>query len=87
MIPELKNFIIELGTQTKTHDDWLAVMRFGMLTLLQNQDVLIELISIESARECMRDGRAHLKPSDCIFKILMELEIRFVMGDASKATL
>lgn len=50
MTTELENFAVQLTDKAKTHDEWLAIVRFGLGTLLDNQSVLAEIITREAQR-------------------------------------
>ena len=52
-----RNFIINLAQQTQSHADWLLVIRFGIKSLLAQQDLLDELLLQEAARELDKQGR------------------------------
>lgn len=45
-----RQFIRDLDVQMKDHESWLILVRYGMLSLLEDQDVLIEIICNESDR-------------------------------------
>lgn len=81
---EEENFAVTLTDQCKTHAAWLAVVLFGLGTLLENQPLLIEVITREAERECDRfnssiQGASH-HPSDHVRNILGELGLRLVVG-------
>lgn len=78
MITEQENFAVDLAANTKTHDEWLAVVRFGLGTLLKNQALLAEILVAEAMREASKIS-TH-KSSDEIARICDELGLRFVVG-------
>lgn len=43
-------FAKQLTESAKMHGDWLAVVRFGLASLLEDQDFLLELILQEASR-------------------------------------
>jgi hypothetical protein len=79
MTSEQREFVLNLGDQCKTHDAWLALIRFGMGTLLSDQDVLTEILVDEAEREAERHthGEAKHIASDHLFSIMSELGLRF----------
>jgi hypothetical protein len=74
MTIEMENFAVELAAKTQTHAEWLAVVRFGLGTLIENQSLLAEILVAEAAREAGKIS-TH-KASDEIAKILRELGLR-----------
>ena len=60
MTPEeqlaIENFGISLVEQSKSHEDWLKIMRFGLATFAENQALLLELIFAEALRELKSGG-------------------------------
>jgi len=77
MTIEQENFAVTLAAQTKSHDEWLAIVRFGRGTLLENQGLLAEILVAEATREA--DKNQH-KSSDEIAKILRELGLRLELA-------
>lgn len=71
---EKDNFAIELTDKTKSHEEWLAVVRFGLGTLLQDQHILIEVIVREAQREAAK--HPHHVAADHAASILRELGLR-----------
>jgi len=75
---ENENFAIQLTDQCKSHSEWLAVVRYGLGTLLENQPLLIEIIVREAQREI---ERGHLPSSHVVAdearRIFQELGLRF----------
>jgi len=68
----------------KTHKEWLSLTRHGLHTLVQDQDVLIELI-INEARRMIKQGEVTSVVGvptevDAVRQILQELNLRFVVG-------
>lgn len=74
MTIEQENFAVNLTTQTKSHEEWLAVVRYGLGTLLTNQGLLGEIIVNEAVREAEKVP-TH-KASDEVAKILRELGLK-----------
>ncbi len=76
-------FAIQLTNQTKTHEEWLSVMRFGMNTLLEDEITLIECVVTEAMREKARGD----KPSNTqelptiVWEILDELKLKLTLDD------
>ena len=50
MTIEQENFAVKLTSSTEDHHSWLAVVRFGMGTLIQNQPVLAEILVAEAMK-------------------------------------
>jgi|GEM_PF-3018595 len=75
---EHENFAIKLTDQCQTHKEWLAIVRYGLATLLQNQPLLIEIIVREAVREIERGGvpGSHVA-ADEARRIFKELGLRF----------
>jgi hypothetical protein len=71
-----ENFIIQLAEQTKTHEEWLSLVRFGLGTLLERQPLLAEILVLEAMREACKIP-SH-KTSDEIAKILREVGLKLV---------
>lgn len=44
MDENLKEFVSSLLKQANTHDEWLQIMKFGLPTLVKDQDFLFSLI-------------------------------------------
>jgi hypothetical protein len=74
MTIEMENFAVQLAAKTHTHEHWLAVVRFGLGTLIENQSVLAEILVAEASREAEKNP-TH-KASDEISTILRELGLR-----------
>jgi len=68
-----RDFIYNMDEQCSTHDDWLVFVRFGMPTLIKDQDVLVELIYREAMREAQRSGQDEFRPAEFMKAILDEL--------------
>ena len=75
---EQENFAIKLTDQCSTHSEWLAVVRYGLATLLQNQPLLIEIIVREAVKEIERGAvpGSHVA-ADEARRIFKELGLRF----------
>lgn len=71
-----------LTAQCQTHEEWLAIVRYGLPALLEDQSILIELILREAEQEAARRGDdrvfAYL---DYTVAILQELGLRFVCSE------
>lgn len=75
MSEDKKNFAKSLTDNCKTHDEWLTVIRFGLSTLLEDQNFLFELISQES----MRTPNSIMPPVDRILTIFDELGLHLTV--------
>lgn len=73
-----EQFAVDLTDNTRDHAEWLAVMRYGLKTLLYNQPLLMELIVRESVRQRDRSGIESRVPADDARAIIEELGLRFV---------
>ena len=71
MTTSQENFAVSITEKTHSHDEWLAIVRFGLGTLLESQNVLAEILFNEAVREAAKIP-TH-KPADEIAKILREL--------------
>lgn len=71
---------LQLCRQTKTHEEWLTVMRFGMNTLLDDQLVLIDCIFQEAQREYDRKDKPRNSQDvqTIAWEIFEELELKIV---------
>lgn len=77
---EQENFAIELTDKCRSHEEWLAVVRYGLKTLLDNQPLLIEIIVREAQREAERSGVGSHVAADHARRFLNELGVRFVVA-------
>jgi hypothetical protein len=75
---ERENFAVTITDTCNTHQEWLAVVRYGLGSLLENQPLLIEIIVREAVREI---ERGHMPSShvaaDEARRIFQELGLRF----------
>ena len=75
-MPERDSFIDDLLAASPDHDKWVAIVRFGLPTLLDDQRRLVELVIREA-------GRLELKGTErdaagLVVGILNELGLRLV---------
>lgn len=81
---EIETFAVTLTDSTKTHDEWLAVVRFGLSTLMENQSLLIEVIVREAQREAERFNKERVTglhlPSDEVASILLHLGLKLSLA-------
>lgn len=77
MHPDDENFAVKITDDAKGHEEWLAIMRFGLGTLLKNQPLLMELIVREAERESKKNVAGHHLPSDEARHIMLELRLHF----------
>jgi hypothetical protein len=73
---EIENFAVKLTNDCETHEAWLAVVRYGLGTLLENQSLFIEIIVREAEKMTDMPG----KTSDRVRFIFEELGLRFVIA-------
>lgn len=77
MNTEETEFAKEITAATKSHADWLQVMRFGLPQLIENQGLLAHLIVEESKRRSDAFGSNLMST-----KIMLEeLGLRIVLAD------
>lgn len=81
MKPEDENFAIALCDQSKSHDDWLCIVRFGLKTLLENPVLLVEIISREADAQLGRKAIPSRVLADEIREIFQELKLKLVLSD------
>lgn len=74
MTTSQENFAVALTEKTHSHDEWLAIVRFGLGALLESQNVLAEILVNEAVREASKIP-TH-EPADEIAKILGELGLK-----------
>lgn len=84
MNTELENFAVQLTDAAKTHEEWQAIVRFGLGTLLENQSVLAEIITREATREAARFNQDRVtglhEPSDHVSSILAQLGLKLCLS-------
>jgi hypothetical protein len=73
MTQEAEQFAIEITDKCKTHQEWVAVVNFGLATLLQNQTLLIEIIVREAMRQIDRKKATSFPIADEVSLIFAEL--------------
>jgi hypothetical protein len=78
MTIEQENFAVKLTSATEDHHSWLAVVRFGMGTLIQNQPLLAEILVAEAMKMAAKTPTHNA--ADEIAGIMRELGVRFVIG-------
>ena len=71
----------QLCNSTKTHEEWLSVMRFGLNTLLGDQLVLIDCIFTEAQREYDRKDKPRNTQElpTIVWEILDELKLKLTL--------
>ena len=74
----VESFAFQLTASCTTHKEWLAVMNYGMGTLLVNQPLLVELIDREAVEETRRGSKeGHL----ILVRIFRELKLKVSLLD------
>lgn len=74
----VETFAHRLAASCGTHSQWLSVMRYGLGTLLKDQQLLITLIDQETNREVRRGAT----PEYALQRIFSELKLQIaVIGD------
>lgn len=79
MTPEQEQFALDLADNSETHEQWLSIVRFGLKTLIEEQILLVEIISREAKRETERSGLKSRDVSDDMRAIFGELGLRIVL--------
>lgn len=72
-----ETFVIQLTDECENHEQWLAIVRFGLKTLLENQVFLMEIILREASREIMRSKMNSTSGAGPARTIFDELGLRF----------
>lgn len=78
MTIEQQNFASRLAASTETHAGWMAVMNFGMGTLINEPAMLAELLCAEAIR--LAEKNPTHNAADEIAGIMKELGLRFAIG-------
>jgi len=71
-----ENFAIQLTSQTQNHDEWLAVVRYGLNTLLEDPPLLIEIVVREAQRQLELGGDEGRVVAQQARTIFQELRLR-----------
>jgi hypothetical protein len=79
-----REFLDQMISQVKTHEEWRTLVDYGLSFLLKDQDVFVELV-INEARRMIRQGEVTSVSGvptevDAVRQILQELKLRFVAG-------
>jgi hypothetical protein len=74
-----ETFVFDLMAQTESHDQWLAVVRFGLPTLIDKPELLIDIIAAEACRQAEKVP-SH-KASDHAGSIFAELGLKLSLRD------
>ena len=87
MKPKHKAFLENMRRQCETHADWLVLVNLMMPTLINDQDVLIDLIIAEAEQEVVRArGEGEARPAEVarfVTLILQELSLRLTVTDSA----
>ncbi len=80
---ETEHLATQLCNSTKTHEEWLSVIRFGINTLLADQLVLIDCIFSEATREKERNDKPRNQQEVPViaWEIFEELKLKITNGD------
>jgi hypothetical protein len=78
MTIEQENFAVRLTSSADDHHSWLAVVRFGMGTLINNQPLLAEILVAQAVKIAAKTPNNNA--ADEIAGIMRELGVRFVVG-------
>lgn len=77
-----ENFAIKLTDAAKHHDEWLAIVRFGLPTLLNDQPLLFEIMSREAGMIVERRGTTGFVTADALRQIFIELKLKLVLQES-----
>jgi hypothetical protein len=79
-----RKFISDIDHQCQSHEDWLALVRYAMDKLIEDQDVLTELIAREAVRQAGRSREAgHLRVQE-LRGVMAELGLRLTATDGGR---
>jgi|688.fasta_scaffold779448_2 hypothetical protein len=76
---EREQFAVDLTDRTPDKSQWLAIMRFGLDSLLKEPKLLMELIARRAVREKFETKTESKAVSDFAAEILGELRLKFVV--------
>lgn len=74
---EMRDYGEVLKELTRTHEEWLAFMRYGMPTILGIPGFLFELLAEEAEKVAAHSG-GDKSAADALRDILAELELQIV---------
>jgi hypothetical protein len=81
---EMRDFTLTLAEQCSDHTQWLAFVRYGLGFLLDNQSLLIEVITTEAARLTDKAGASGSTVEETR-RIFDELGLKLVVASDSGA--
>lgn len=70
---DMEQFAISLADKCEDHEAWLAIVRFGLGTFMENQALMIEVIAREAAKQLDRKQIKSLVIADEVRFIFQEL--------------
>jgi hypothetical protein len=73
---DIEQFAISLTDKCEDHEAWLAIVRFGLGTFMENQALMIEVIAREAAKQIDRKQIKSLVIADELRFIFQELGLR-----------
>ncbi len=77
---EARKFVESLSAACETHTQWITLIRFGMGTLIHEQEFLMMLIGLEAVRMCKPEkASARYDPSGvpaALMQCMNELGLR-----------
>ena len=76
---EREQFAVDLTDRTPEKSQWLAIMRFGMDSLLKEPKLLMELIVRRAVREHDESMIVSKQPSDFAVELVGQLGLKFAV--------
>jgi hypothetical protein len=73
---KMQEFAIELTDKCPTHQDWVLTVRFGMVTLLADPELLVEIL-LKEADRIVKQRPEHFNQLSAFVTICEELKLRF----------
>ena len=73
---DMENFAVKLTDDSPDHQAWLAIVRYGIGTLMDNQPLFFEIICREAKKQLQRKNVPSLTISDEARFIFQELDLR-----------
>lgn len=78
MNPEQRQFASALAAQADTHEKWLSIVKFGMQSLLNDQQLFVDIIGLEALCQQKRHDDINTIGQE-LNDILVELDLRIEM--------
>lgn len=83
---DMEQFAISLADKCEDHEAWLAIVRFGLGTFMENQALMIEVIAREAVKQLDRKQIKSLVIADEVRFIFQELGLHLTVhpGDSQR---